>query len=107
MQIMVAYSEPGQQASLKLEVPEGTCVKAAIERSGLLGLFPHIDLDVQKVGIYARIVKLDTVLKEGDRVEIYRTITCDPKAVATRRTRDAAAPAEPLARLQGIFESDG
>lgn len=90
MQIVVVYSEPGQQASLKLEVPEGTCVKAAIERSGILGLFPHIDLGVQKVGIYARIVKLDTVLREGDRVEIYRQITCDPKTVPVRRSRDAA-----------------
>ncbi|AKU11114.1 protein rnfH [Azoarcus sp. CIB] len=88
MQIVVAYSEPGQQVALKLELPEGSNVKAAIERSGILGLFPHIDLAVQKVGVYARVVKLDATLKDGDRVEIYRPITCDPKAVPVRKTRN-------------------
>ena len=88
MQIVVAYSEPGQPVSLKLELPEGSSVKVAIERSGILGLFPHIDLAVQKVGLYARVVKLDAALKDGDRVEIYRPITCDPKAVPVRKTRN-------------------
>ncbi|MCC4117752.1 RnfH family protein [Aromatoleum toluclasticum] len=90
MQIVVAYSEPGQQVSLKVELPDGSSVKAAIERSGILGLFPHIDLAAQKVGVYARVVKLDAALKDGDRVEIYRPITCDPKTVPTRKTRNNA-----------------
>ncbi|NMG28183.1 RnfH family protein [Aromatoleum evansii] len=90
MQIMVAYSEPGQQVSLLVELPEGSNVKDAIERSGILGLFPHIDLKLQKVGVYARVVKLDAALKDGDRVEIYRPITCDPKSVPTRKTRNNA-----------------
>ena len=90
MHIVVAYSEPGQQVSLKVEVPEGSSVQAAIERSGVLGLFPHIDLTKQKVGVYARVVKLDAILKDGDRVEIYRPIICDPKTVPTRKSRNSA-----------------
>lgn len=90
MQIVVAYSEPGQQVSLKVELPEGSDVKAAIEGSGVLGLFPHIALAVQKVGVYARVVKLDAALKDGDRVEIYRPISCDSKAVPVRKTRNDA-----------------
>lgn len=90
MQIVVAYSEPGQQVALKVELPEGSSVKAAIERSGVLGLFPHIDLTKQKVGVYARVVKLDAALKDGDRVEIYRPIICDPKTVPVRKTRNNA-----------------
>lgn len=93
MQIVVAYSEPGQQAALKVELPEGSSVKAAIERSGVLGLFPHIDLTKQKVGVYARVVKLDAALKDGDRVEIYRPIICDPKTVPVRKTRNNAEAA--------------
>ena len=86
MQIGVAYSEPTQQIWLNIEVPDGTTVKDAIDRSGLLNLFPHIDLGAQKVGIFGRLVKLDAALRAGDRVEIYRPITCDPQTVPRRDT---------------------
>ncbi|KON82414.1 RnfH family protein [Azoarcus sp. PA01] len=88
MKIGVAYSEPSHQVWLNLEVPDGTTVGAAIERSGILAQFPHIDLAVQKVGVFAKVVKLDTPLKHGDRVEIYRPITCDPKAVRKKADAD-------------------
>ncbi|MCX8086615.1 MAG: RnfH family protein [Rhodocyclaceae bacterium] len=81
MQVGVAYAEPGGQIWLNIEVPEGTTVQEAIERSGLLRQFPHIDLSTQKVGIFGRLVKLDTPLRAGDRVEIYRAIICDPQTV--------------------------
>ncbi len=85
MQIGVAYSDASQQQVwLTLEVAEGTTVAGAIEKSGVLKLFPSIDLDSQKVGIFGRLVKLDTELKAGDRVEIHRSITCDPQSVPRR-----------------------
>lgn len=88
MKIGVAYSEPSHQVWLNIEVPDGTTVKGAIERSGILAQFPHIDLTVQKVGVFAKVVKLDTPLRHGDRVEIYRPITCDPKAVRKKADAD-------------------
>jgi putative ubiquitin-RnfH superfamily antitoxin RatB of RatAB toxin-antitoxin module len=81
MQIGVAYSEPGQQIWLTIEVPDDATVRDAIERSGVLRQFPHIDLEAQKVGVFGRLVKLDAALRPGDRVEIYRAITCDPQTV--------------------------
>jgi len=81
MQIGVAYSEPGNQIWMSIEVPDGTTVREGIERSGILGQFPHIDLGIQKVGIFGKLVKLDTALRAGDRIEIYRAITCDPQTV--------------------------
>ncbi|MCG2577034.1 RnfH family protein [Dechloromonas sp. XY25] len=81
MQIGVAYSEPGQQIWLNIEVPDDSTVKEAIERSGILKQFPHIDLGAQKVGVFGRLVKLDAALKAGDRVEIYRGIVADPETV--------------------------
>ncbi len=87
MQIGVAYSEPGQQVWLNLEVPDETTVAEAIERSGILKQFPHIDLEGQKVGVFGRLVKLDAALKPGDRVEIYRAIVCDP-ATVPRKDQD-------------------
>jgi len=84
MQIGVAYSEPGQQIWLNIEVPDDSSVKQAIERSGILKQFPHIDLAAQKVGVYGRLVKLDAALKAGDRIEIYRGIIADPETVPRR-----------------------
>lgn len=81
MQIGIAYSEPGQQVWLNIEVPEATTVAEGIARSGILKQFPHIDLEVQKVGVFGRLVKLDSELKAGDRVEIYRGIIADPETV--------------------------
>ena len=84
MQIGVAYSEAGQQLWLTIEMPDGSNVRDAIVRSGILQSFPTIDLETQKVGVFGRLVKPDTPLRPGDRVEIYRPITCDPQTVPRR-----------------------
>jgi hypothetical protein len=84
MQVGIAYSEPAGQVWLNLDVPEDVTVRDAIERSGILRQFPHIDLTTQKVGIFGKVVKLDSPLRAGDRIEIYRPITCDPQTVPRR-----------------------
>lgn len=81
MQIGVAYSEHAQQIWMTIDVPEDSTVRDAIERSGILKMFPHIDLAGQKVGVFGKVVKPDAALRPGDRVEIYRAIVCDPQTV--------------------------
>jgi putative ubiquitin-RnfH superfamily antitoxin RatB of RatAB toxin-antitoxin module len=88
MQIGVAYSEPGQQIWLNIEVPDESTVKDAIQRSGILKQFPHIDLAAQKVGVFGRLVKLEAGLKAGDRIEIYRGIIADPATVPRKDLDD-------------------
>ena len=85
MNVGVCYAEAERQLWLRLEVPDGSTVAQAIAVSGILTLYPHIDLDSQKVGIFGKLAKLDTPVKEGDRVEIYRKITADPQQVQRRR----------------------
>jgi putative ubiquitin-RnfH superfamily antitoxin RatB of RatAB toxin-antitoxin module len=77
MHIGVAYADKFKQTWLKLDVPDGSTAREAIERSGLLSQFPEIDLAENQIGIFGRIVKLDTRLSDGDRVEIYRPITAE------------------------------
>lgn len=84
MQIGVAYSEHSQQIWMTIEVPDDATVQDAIDRSGILGMFPHIDLEAQRVGVFGKVVKLQTPLRPGDRVEIYRPIICDPQSVPRR-----------------------
>jgi putative ubiquitin-RnfH superfamily antitoxin RatB of RatAB toxin-antitoxin module len=85
MNVGVCYAEADRQTWLRLEVPDDSTVQQAIELSGLLSQYPHIDLGKQKVGIFGKLAKLDTPVKEGDRVEIYRPITADPNQVKRRR----------------------
>lgn len=88
MQIAVAYSDPAQQAWLRIDVPEDSTVEQAIIKSGILRQFPDIDLEAQAVGVFGKLAKLDAPLKPGDRIEIYRGITADPATVPRRRMGD-------------------
>ena len=85
MNVGVCYAEAERQTWLRLEVPDGSTVAEAIVLSGLLKQYPEIDLTAQKVGIFGKLAKLDTVVQDGDRVEIYRPITADPKLVKRRK----------------------
>lgn len=88
MLVGVAYADKFKQTWLKLDVPDGSTLREAIERSGLLERFPEIDLGVNKVGVFGKLSRLDTRLSDGDRVEIYRPITVDPETVERRDRQD-------------------
>ncbi|MBR0565196.1 RnfH family protein [Azoarcus sp. L1K30] len=84
--VEVTYALPQRQELVPLRLPEGTTVRAAVEASGLLKKYPDIDIDgANKLGIYAKLAKPDTVLRDRDRVEIYRPLIADPKAVRKKR----------------------
>lgn len=84
--IEVAYAREHAQALLPLKLPVGTTAREAIERSGILGRFPEIDLAANKIGIFGKVVKPEQVLQNGDRVEIYPPLIADPKT-AVRKDR--------------------
>jgi hypothetical protein len=69
----------GVQTLRELNVPVDTTLLEAIHQSGLLRQMPEIDLTVSRVGIYGKLKSLDTMLREHDRVEIYRPLVADPK----------------------------
>ena len=85
MIVEVAYALPDKQSLVSLEVEEGTTIKEAIEASGILDTYDQIDLTLDKVGIFSKFATLDTVLREKDRVEIYRPLIADPKKVRKER----------------------
>lgn len=86
--VEVAYAEPETQVIIPLSVPRGTTIEQAIRQSGVLETFPGINLAVNKVGIFGKLAKLDTALREKDRVEIYRPLIADPKEVRKRRAAE-------------------
>jgi len=83
--VEVAYASPEQQVILSLRVNPSLSVEQAIKASDILSKFPEIDLNTNKVGIFGKVVKLDTPLKHLDRVEIYRPLIADPKEVRRKR----------------------
>ena len=88
IQIEVVYALPASQDVVGLNLATGSTAGQAIEASGLLIKHPEIDLAKNKLGIYAKLAKLDTVLRDRDRVEIYRPLVADPKEVRKQRAAE-------------------
>ena len=85
--VEIAYANPTSQSIIQVEIEEGRTIEQAIDRSGILLLFPEIDLMQQKVGIFSKQMKLSDIIKEGDRIEIYRPLIVDPKEARRRRVK--------------------
>ena len=85
LEVEVVYARPEQQLLIQVKVPGGSTARDAIVRSNILNNVPGLDLETLAVGIFARRVTLDYILKTGDRVEIYRSLTMSP--VEARRWR--------------------
>lgn len=88
IQVEIVYGLARMQKVVSLAVPEGTTVRDAIERSGLLSEFPEIDLAKNKLGIWNKLTKPDTALRDKDRIEIYRPLIADPKEVRRQRAAE-------------------
>jgi putative ubiquitin-RnfH superfamily antitoxin RatB of RatAB toxin-antitoxin module len=89
--IQVCYASEAVQFLRDLRVDAGTTLEQAIALSGVRAAAPEIDLATMAVGIHAKKKTLDTVLREHDRVEIYRPLIADPKHARRRRKASAAA----------------
>lgn len=87
--IEVVYGVPHKQKIVTISLDIGTSVEEAIIKSGIITLFPEIDLTVNKVGIWNRAVKLSEILNDLDRIEVYRPLIADPKDVRKRRAEKA------------------
>jgi putative ubiquitin-RnfH superfamily antitoxin RatB of RatAB toxin-antitoxin module len=86
--VEVIYALPEKQETVSLRLPDGSLLEQALEASGLLQKYPEIDLKQNKFGIFAKLSKLDTPLRDRDRVEIYRPLIADPKEVRKRRAAE-------------------
>lgn len=77
--VEVAYASPQQSCLIPVKIEEGATIKQVIERSGLLEQCPIINLEINKVGLFSKIISLDTLVRAGDRIEIYRPLILEPK----------------------------
>lgn len=94
LEVVVCYATPGEEFLHQMQVPQGTTIGQAIEGSGVLLAFPDINLITQPVGIFAKKKTLETLLRDRDRIEIYRPLVADPKDSRRKRAakKDASSP---------------
>ena len=89
MPIEVAYASASESWLIPFEVEEGTKVQQAITRSGILEQCPDINLQINKIGLFSKIIELDVPVRAGDRIEIYRPLILDPKEARRLRAEKA------------------
>jgi putative ubiquitin-RnfH superfamily antitoxin RatB of RatAB toxin-antitoxin module len=85
--VEVVLAMPERQELVALEISEGATLADAIAASGLPEKFEGFKVDPSMVGIFSEKASLDQVLRDGDRVEIYRPLIADPKEVRRQRAR--------------------
>lgn len=89
MRVEVAYARPDRQEIVELEVPEGTTAMEAVLKSGIEKIFPEIDPVSTDMGLFGKVVKTPDkyILREGDRVELYRPLKIDPRQARLNRAK--------------------
>lgn len=87
LSVEVALARPERQDRVRLEVEPGTTLGEAVRRSGLLERHPELAREPLDAGIFSQPAPAETVLRDGDRVELYRPLATDPKDARRRRAR--------------------
>ena len=85
IKVEVAYALPHKQTLIAVELPPGATVLEAAQRSGIASKIEGLDLENASFGIFGNVVASRQVLRDGDRVEIYRPLIADPKEVRKAR----------------------
>lgn len=83
--IEVVYATLNQQFKACLHLPSGLTIREALVASAFLEKFPHFNVETLNVGIFSKKKSLETIVQNGDRVEIYRPLVCDPKEQRRKR----------------------
>ncbi|MBC7697886.1 MAG: RnfH family protein [Bacteroidia bacterium] len=89
--VEVAYALPSEQLILQVKVSAQITAEQAIKASTILDRYPEINLNINKIGLFGKLIKLDRPLRHLDRVEIYRALIADPKEVRKQRAAEGKA----------------
>jgi uncharacterized protein len=92
MRVSIAIAWPEHQEVIDLELAAGSTVADAIAAAKLGQRFPGLDVGALQLGIWSREVDPSTMLRDGDRVEIYRKLKADPKDMRRARARAKPSP---------------
>ena len=95
LSVQVCYALPDDAFLETLALPAGSTIAQALAASGLARRFPALTSALEagdaRVGIFGKVKTLDTVLRDGDRIEVYRPLQADPKETRRRRAQHKSA----------------
>jgi putative ubiquitin-RnfH superfamily antitoxin RatB of RatAB toxin-antitoxin module len=91
VKVEVVYALPGTADAAIVELAPGGTLRDAIAASGILERHPEIDPERHPIGVHGEIRPAGSAAAEGDRVEIYRPLTLDPKEARRKRARNRKA----------------
>ncbi len=96
IQVEVAFALPHEQKIVSLQVAEDCSIYEAVIQSRIAELYPQIDVDNDPMGIFGKAVRdpKNTIIRAGERVEIYRPLIADPKEARAKRAAKAKAAKE-------------
>jgi putative ubiquitin-RnfH superfamily antitoxin RatB of RatAB toxin-antitoxin module len=87
VEVEVVYALPDEQVVVTVRLPPGSTIRDALEHSGISRRFPEVDFSGCRVGVFGRVRPHDSALADGDRVEIYRVLSAEPKEARRSRVR--------------------
>jgi len=86
--VIVAFSpQPRTVDEVRLQVPSGATVAEALQASGVLARHGLAADETLSAGIWGKTRPLDALLREADRVEVWRQLRVDPKEARRQRYR--------------------
>ena len=88
LNIEIVYGLPDKQVLKTMRVAEGSTIRQAALQSGLEKEFLDLDLHSAKLGIFGKLTKDDTLLRDKDRMEVYRPLSIDPKEARRQRVQN-------------------
>lgn len=98
VRVTVVYSPEARETfEWPVTLAAGATVRQAVLASGLPDSCPGLDWEAAEVGVWGRKAAWDQVLRERDRVEIYRGLRVDPKVARRERFRKQGT------RAAGLF----
>jgi len=79
--VEVAAATAERQVLIEIFVPAGTTLARAVELADLPSRLPELEVDYERLGVFGKRRRPDEIVQSGDRVEVYRPLSADPKEV--------------------------
>lgn len=85
IRVEIVYALPQSGVVKSLQLQPGALIEDALQMAALDPEFAGIDLKNSAIGIYGKVAPRDQPLRDGDRIEIYRSLVEEPKLARRRR----------------------
>ena len=86
--VEVIYALPDEQTLFNVVLTDEATVKEVILKSKILEEYSDLDIDSMDIGLFGKATKMDQVVRDKDRIEIYRPLIADPKEVRKRKAAE-------------------